>query len=163
MTANSGGRSLAPTKRLDTEASELFTDPIENVAFVREPWSGAPSDRALERWAFHVRDQYTLVFEFPSDYPFSAPYIFIRILGDALTPVKRYLHAATSLKEDPLKPKFGYEDAHARLVSDDGMIHFTPSSRWTPAITARILALQLIDDPALQPVLAEAPEYFYHE
>ena len=162
MAANNGGRSLAPTRRLDTEASELLTDPIENVAFVREPWSGAPSDRALERWAFHVRDQYTLVFEFPSDYPFSGPYILIRILGDALTPVKRYLHAVTSLKADPLKPRFGYEDAHARIVGEEGM-GLLSLRHWTPAITARILALQLIDDPVLQPALAEAPDFFYHE
>ena len=114
MAANNDSRSLASTKRLDNEAAELVADPISCVAFMREPWCDAPSDRVPEMWSFHVRNQYTLVFEFPRDYPFSGPYIGIRIIGDHVTPVKQYLQTTTSVEMNVLMPKPGYEEAHAR-------------------------------------------------
>ena len=159
MAANSDPRSLASTKRLDNEAAELIADPITCVAFTREPWPGAPSDRVPELWAFHVRNQYTLVFEFPRDYPFSGPYIGIRIIGDHVTPVKRYLQTATSVEMNVLTPKPGYEEAHARVFSDEGMGQLSLRF-WSPAVTTRMLVLELVEDPVLQPVLAEAPAFF---
>ena len=162
MAANSDPRSLALTKRLDNEAAELVADPITCVAFTREPWPGAPSDRVPELWSFHVRNQYTLVFEFPRDYPFSRPYIGVRTIDDHIMPVRQYLHKATSVAIDMITAKPGYEEAHERVYSDEGMGQLSLRF-WTPAVTTRMLVLELVEDPVLQPVLSEAPAWFILE
>eukprot|EP00964_Phaeocystis_antarctica_P094651 scaffold61315_cov30-Phaeocystis_antarctica.AAC.1 len=46
------------------------------------------------QWVFNVMGSYEIAVLFPSDYPFSAPYYYIRTFGDVLMSVKEYVNRA---------------------------------------------------------------------
>jgi len=150
---------LGRTKRMNKEASDLLNDPIEDVFFLQEPWDDAPSDMHPERWVFHVRGHYDLYVRFPRNYPFKAPHIDVQILG-AHMPIKRYLTLATRQGDPVSEPKPGYEEAFSIVNNHTRWpICFDPN-RWSPALTVRMLVIDLIDNPALQAVLAQAGTFY---
>lgn len=144
---------------MNKEASDLLKDPLDNVFFLREPWDDAPSDFHPEKWVFHVRGHYDLYVRFPDDYPFHAPSVDVQILGTHM-PVKQYLHYATSLERDRSKPKPGYEEAFAIVNNQTTWPKCFDHTRWSPALTVRTLVTDLIDNPALQAVLAQAGTFY---
>ena len=157
-TTSDDRHSASRTKRMDKEASDLLKDPIDNVFFLREPWDDAPADMHPERWVFHVRGHYDLYVRFPRDYPFHAPDIDVQILG-AHMPIKRYLTLATR-QGDLGEPKPGYEEAFAIVNNHTRWPKCFDPNRWSPALTVRMLVTDLIDNPALQAVLAQAGTFY---
>ena len=158
-TNGDGTRMSSVQKRLAKEAANLVKDPIDNVAFVQEPWPDAPSDFHNERWHFHVRGQYEIVVEFPKEYPFKPPEYKIRVnhlwTEGALISVKRYLHHASDGYPKP-NPKFAAAWDHVRTAEMDA---YLGQVNWSPALFAQQFVAWLAANEVLQPVLEYSPSY----
>ena len=161
-TNGDGARMSSVQKRLAKEAAWLVEKPIDNVAFVQEPWPDAPSDFHNERWhfhVFHVRGQYEIVVEFPKEYPFKPPEYKIRTddlwTDGTLMSVKRYLHWASDGYPKP-NPKFPAAWEHVRTAEMDA---YLGQMNWSPALFAREFVAWLAANEVLQPVLMNASWY----
>ena len=161
-TNEDGTRMSSVQKRLAKEAADLIKRPIDDVAFVQEPWPDAPSDFHDERWHFHVfnaRGQYEIVVEFPKAYPFKPPEYKIRVndLWDdgKLVSVKRYLQMASDGYPKP-NPKF--LDARDYIFTAD-VLDLLGQGGWSPAQFAQDFVKWLAEKDVLQPVLARASFY----
>ena len=143
-------------KRLAREAWVMNTDPIEGVKLqvTVEEWKNAPPDMHFERLVVVVDGLYTVVAEFPIDYPFKPPYLKVRIEGGVLMDLKKYLTYATS-NLDKSGPMPGHEAAYAH-VRNDATMQKLALLDWGPALTMKGTLQWILADELLTSVLSES-------
>ena len=115
------------------------------------PWdrvmSQAP-DRSMHpfQWVFNVRNAYEIVVVFPTEYPFKAPYYYIRTFGDVLMSIKEYMHRIIETSQEQ--------------YAIDHVVRYWPllpvNGQWDPRKDAWIVVDQIADDPYVQQILSDA-------
>ena len=141
----------ANLKRLKYEYAEALDDTDEVLQTTLLTWAHAynDDDPNLLRfaWTFFVEGGlYEIVVRFPQDYPFHAPYYYIKTFGEVPVSIKEYLHHMARLKGGDT---LAYVDSI--FATDLDVTH-----GWTPKTRITDYVKRIIKDPILAPLLAEA-------
>lgn len=139
--------------RFKNEYAQALDDPDEALQTTLLTWAHAynDDDPNLLRfaWTFFVDGGlYEIVVRFPQDYPFSAPYYYIKTFGEVPVGIKEYLHYVARLKGGDT---LAYVDSI--FATDLNSTH-----NWTPRTPIIDYVKRIIKDPILAPLLAEASE-----
>ena len=141
----------ANLKRFKHEYAEALDDTDGVLRAVGLTWTHAynDDDPNLLRfaWTFFVEDGlYEIVVRFPQDYPFHAPYYYIKTFEEVPVRINKYLQYVSRLKGGDT---LAYVD---RISATD----LDVTRDWTPRTRITEYVKRIIKDPILAPLLAEA-------
>ena len=150
-TADVDWEERANLRRFKYEYAEALEDPDEALQTTLLTWAvyDNDDDPNLLRfaWTFFVEGGlYELLVRFPQDYPFNAPYYYIKTFGEVPVEIKEYLHYVARLKGGDT---LAYVDSI--FATDLNATH-----NWTPRTHITDYVKRIIKDPILAPLLAEA-------
>ena len=150
-TADVDWEERANLRRFKYEYAEALDDPDEALQTTLLTWAHAynDDDPNLLRfaWTFFVEGGlYEILVRFPQDYPFNAPYYYIKTFGEVPVGIKEYLHYVARLRGGDT---LAYVDSI--FATDLNATH-----NWTHRAHITDYVKRIIKDPILAPLLAEA-------
>jgi hypothetical protein len=149
------GPALVKRMKKEYEWAQADTDPgLQNtlltIAHARDPLD--PYEWARIAWTFHVNGMYDIVVRLPGDFPFKAPYYFIKTFGDVRTDLKEYLIFAARQAGGEVQ----------EYVSTIDATDLVPHDWWNPSKRIIDHVKRLVNDPRLAPLLEQASMTYVH-
>ena len=143
-------------RRLKKEYADALKDEDPGLQETLLTWTQTYTDnyRYMLRstWTFSVGGLYEIVVRFPRDYPFSAPYYYIKTLGEVQVSMKEYLHVAA-------RRKGGETLAYVQNIASTWL---NVADHWHPMTSTIEYVKRIINDPVLARLLVKAPKKQVH-
>jgi hypothetical protein len=143
-------------RRLQKEYADALKDEDPGLQATRLTWTQTytDNDRSMLRstWTFYVDNLYQIVVRFPRDYPFSAPYYYIKTFGEVQVSMKEYLHVAA-------RRQGGETLAY---VQNSFSTWLNVAADWHPRTSTIEYVKRIINDPMLARLLVKAPMVQVH-
>ena len=148
----------ASTKRLNREYELLITESKlpDNVSVTWTEWNSNDALMLPFQWTFNVADRFDIVVRFPIQYPFKAPFYYVKTPTGVPVDVKQFLHMSVMTDgPDARVVKPGYESAK-EYISTYAMMNFLGNVNYSLASTVNDYIYRLINDEIIMPLLREA-------
>tara|TARA_B100000963_G_C22625471_1_gene672097 strand:- start:12 stop:560 length:549 start_codon:yes stop_codon:yes gene_type:complete len=148
------GPSMVKRMKKEYEFAQADTDPGLQNTLLTIAAVANDDDMNLARfaWTFHVNGLYDIVVRFPHDFPFKAPYYYIKTFGDVRTDLKEFLLFVGN--------KAG-EDAREYVLSIAGT-DLVSRDWWNPSKHVVDYVKRIVNDPRLAPLLEQASMTYVH-
>jgi hypothetical protein len=145
------------SNRLKKEYADALKDEDPGLQATLLTWSQTytDKDRSMLRstWTFYVGGLYEIVVRFPRDYPFSAPYYYIKTFGEVQVSMKEYLHVVAEREG-------GETLAYVQNIFSTWL---NVAAHWHPGTSTIEYVKRIINDPMLARLLVNAPEVQVHD
>ena len=126
-----------------------FDNGLQDTLLTVTPYLDGESDMVPLEWTFYVANGlYEIVVRFPREYPFHAPYYYVKTFGGVLVELKRYV-TFVARKEGGRVQDYVY---------DIGPTELNYAHNWSPALHAIRYVKRVVNDPLLKPLMEQASE-----
>ena len=148
------GPTLVKRMKMEYEWAQLDRDPGLQNTLLTIAGVANDDDYSLARiqWTFHINGLYDIVVRFPYNFPFKAPYYYIKTFGDVQTDLKEFLIFAARQAGGEVQEYVNTIDA----------TDLNPTTFWSPAKRVVDHVKRLVNDPLLSPLLEQASMTHVH-